>query len=377
MKFLHTSDWHLGMTRRYLPPEEQGRFSGDRLAAVREIAEIAQHEDCDFVIVCGDVFESNQVDRKVVSNAIEALKAFTVPVLLLPGNHDAYDATSVYRSEEFERCPKNVILLDEPGAHVVPGTSASVIAAPLKTRTPDTDLAASVLEGASRGSDIDVQILAAHGVTSDLNPDQSAVDVLEVEALKGAIASGIVDYVALGDRHSEISVGGDQRIRYSGSPVATDFVDSETNKILLVEKIGDGIEVEERTVGNWSFLSKHFDLSGDEDVDQIDTWLDSIPEKHNCVVKFSAVGSVSLEARVRLDDLLERYAELFAALWLRQRKSALTVEPSAEDLERLSLAGYAAGTVDELAEIVSSDNSDASAVASDALALLYRLAASP
>lgn len=376
MKFIHTSDWHLGMTRRFLAPEEQGRFTGDRLAAVRAIAKIAEDEGCDFVVVCGDVFESNQVDRKVVSNAVEALKAFTVPVLLLPGNHDAYDATSVYRSEEFERRPDGVILLSEPGAHAVPGTAASVVAAPLKTRTPDIDLAAAALDDLSRERGVDIQILAAHGVTSDLNPDQSAVGVLEVEALEGAIAAGIVDYVALGDRHSETTVSGDKRIRYSGSPVATDFVDSETNKILIVEESGGAIETEERMIGNWSFLTNHFELSGDEDIDQIETWLDSIAEKHNCVVKFSVVGSVSLEARARLDDILDRYAELFAALWLRERKSALTVEPSAEDLERLSLAGYAAGTVEELAEIVTSGTPETSDVASDALALLYRLAAS-
>jgi hypothetical protein len=39
--------------------------------------------------VCGDSFESNQVDRKTVARTIEALKEVPVPVYLLPSIKDA------------------------------------------------------------------------------------------------------------------------------------------------------------------------------------------------------------------------------------------------------------------------------------------------
>lgn len=363
------------MTRRFLDPEEQGRFTGDRLAAVRKIAKIAADEHCDFVVVCGDVFESNQVDRKVVANAIEALKEFSVPVLILPGNHDALDATSVYLSEEFARRPENIILLSEATGFNVPGSTARVVAAPLTTRTPTEDLAAAALDGQERESDTPLQVLAAHGVTSDLNPDRNALDTILVEDLKEALDAKTIDYVALGDRHSETPVDNDSRIRYSGSPVATSFEDIKSNQILIVEKSGGEITVESKKVGDWEFLTNSFDLAGDEDIHQIETWLDSVPNKHVCVAKFSVVGTVSLAGRARVDELLDRYAELFAALWLRERHTTISVAPSPKDLEDLSLSGYASATLDDLVEKSGSTNESDATTAGDALSLLYRLAA--
>ena len=102
IRFLHTSDWQLGMTRHFFSEGVQERFAQSRFDAIRKLGRIAGEEDCRFMVVCGDVFESNLVDRKTVSRALEALKDVSVPVYLLPGNHDPLNAASVYRSTTFE-----------------------------------------------------------------------------------------------------------------------------------------------------------------------------------------------------------------------------------------------------------------------------------
>ena len=55
----------------------------------------------EFVVVAGDVFEHNQLDPRVVSQSLEAMRAIGIPVYLLPGNHDPLDASSVYTSALF------------------------------------------------------------------------------------------------------------------------------------------------------------------------------------------------------------------------------------------------------------------------------------
>ena len=76
---------------------------------MRAIGRVAREGGFAFVVVAGDVFESNQVDRKTVSRALEALATIPVPIYLLPGNHDALDAASVYRSPTFvQRKPEHV-----------------------------------------------------------------------------------------------------------------------------------------------------------------------------------------------------------------------------------------------------------------------------
>ena len=42
VRFLHTSDWQLGMTRHYLEGEAQSRYTGDRVETIRRIGELAR-----------------------------------------------------------------------------------------------------------------------------------------------------------------------------------------------------------------------------------------------------------------------------------------------------------------------------------------------
>jgi len=114
LRFLHTGDWQLGMTRHFFSEGVQERFAQSRFDAIRELGRIAKEEDCRFMVVCGDVFESNLVDRKTVSRAMEALKDVHVPVYLLPGNHDPLNAASVYRATTFlERKPPHVHVIED------------------------------------------------------------------------------------------------------------------------------------------------------------------------------------------------------------------------------------------------------------------------
>ena len=55
VRFLHTSDWQLGMTRAFLPAESQARYTDDQFEAIRALARIAADKDCAFAVVAGDV----------------------------------------------------------------------------------------------------------------------------------------------------------------------------------------------------------------------------------------------------------------------------------------------------------------------------------
>jgi DNA repair exonuclease SbcCD nuclease subunit len=130
MRFVHTADWQLGMTRYFLNGEAQPRYSAARREVVTGLRALADESAAEFVVVAGDVFEHNQLAPRVVSQSLEAIRAIGVPVYLLPGNHDPLDASSVYTSALFTaECPDNVTVLDRPGVHRVrPGLE--IVAAP-------------------------------------------------------------------------------------------------------------------------------------------------------------------------------------------------------------------------------------------------------
>ncbi|MDR0362373.1 MAG: metallophosphoesterase, partial [Planctomycetota bacterium] len=112
MKFIHTSDWQLGMTRRFLMDGAQELYDQARFDAIRSIGRLAAAEKCDFVVVAGDVFESNRIGKKTLLRAIDAIRSIPVPVFLLPGNHDPLVEASVYASRRFlDNRPENVVVL--------------------------------------------------------------------------------------------------------------------------------------------------------------------------------------------------------------------------------------------------------------------------
>ena len=134
--FLHTGDWQLGMTRHFLLEGAQERYSQARVDAIRTMGRIAKEESCQFMLVCGDAFESNQVDRKTVARALEALKEVPVPVFILPGNHDPLNAASVYRSSTFiERRPGHIHVI-ESAAPLKVADGVELVGAPWMSKRP-------------------------------------------------------------------------------------------------------------------------------------------------------------------------------------------------------------------------------------------------
>ncbi len=369
-KFLHTADWQLGMTRHFLAGEAQSRFDGARIDAIRTIGALAIDEGCSFVVVCGDVFESNQVSRQVILRALEAMGATPqVSFYLLPGNHDPLDASSVYTSPTFtDHKPDNVVVLaDSSPVEVFSGVE--LIPAPWFTKRPLTDLVADAcdpLEDADA-----VRIVVGHGAIDERSPDKSNPALISLSSLEERTDAGQIHYVALGDRHSTTDEGRTGRVWYSGAPEPTDYVEINPANVLLVELDANHIHVQERRVGNWRFLSEERELTSEEDIDELEEWLGSLKSKDRMIVKLALIGHVSLAQMARLDHLLEIHSNLLATLETRERRSELVVVPDGSDLDKLELSGFAREAVDDLSELARSG--EQAMAARDALALLHRL----
>lgn len=372
MRFLHTADWHLGMTRRFLEPEAQARFADDRMQAVRHMAALAADEGCAFVVACGDLFDSNHVDRRAVARALDALAAFEVPVYLLPGNHDPLDAASVYRSHLFrDRCPARVtVIADSTPIPVAPG--AQLVGAPWHTRRPGRDLAADALEGLAADTGT-LRVLAAHGAVDALAPDPTDPSLIRVDPLRHALFSGAIGYVALGDRHSAGDVAGEPRIRYPGAPVATGHDQVNPGTALVVDLDASGASVTEHRVGQWQFQRIEARLAGMDDVDRLDAQLDAVPDKARAVVRLALVGALSVAEDARLQQVIRHHADVLAGLTVSEGRSDLAVFVDDDALRGLGLTGYAHDAAAEIAVLAQQEGPRQQA-ARDALRLLNRLA---
>ena len=376
MRFIHTADWQLGMTRHFLDDDAQPRYSAARRDVVAGLGALAQRTGAEFVVVAGDVFDANQLSPKVISQSLAAMGRIEVPVYLLPGNHDPLDPSSVYTSKQFlaER-PENVVVLDRAGIFDLrPGVQ--IVAAPWRSKHPTTDLAADVL--AELPSDGTARILLAHGAVDVLDPDRDNIAAIRMAAVTAALERSAVHYAALGDKHSRTEVGDSGRVWYSGSPEVTDYdhKEADSGHVLLVDMDLDDpahpVTVETHTVGTWRFLTIAADLNNGSDIAALDARLDALPGKDRTVVQLALKGTVTVTEQADLDLCIEKYSRLFAGVDNWERHTELVVMPADEEFDNLGIGGFAADAVDDLKEKACSDGPDAQ-TARGALALLLRL----
>jgi DNA repair exonuclease SbcCD nuclease subunit len=378
MRFLHTADWQLGMTRHFLAGDAQPRYSAARRDAVAALGALAAEVGAEFVVVSGDVFEHNQLAPQVIGQSLEAMRAIGIPVYLLPGNHDPLDASSVYTGALFKaECPDNVVVLDRAGVHRVrPGLD--IVAAPWRSKAPTTDLVAEVLGGLPVDS-ATTRVLVAHGGVDALDPDRDKPSVIKLAAVDAALARGAIHYVALGDKHSLTQVGDTGRVWYSGAPEVTNFddIESDPGHVLVVDidetAPGRPATTTARHVGRWRFVTLRRQVDTNRDIADLDMNLDQMTEKDRTVVRLALTGSLTVTDRAALDACLDKYARLFAWLGLWERHTDLAVIPADGEFTDLGIGGFAATAVEELVAAARADDAESAADAQAALALLLRL----
>ena len=375
MRFIATGDWQLGMTAHYLSQEARPRFHRARLDAVARIGEAAAEKGADFVLVCGDVFETNQLDRAIIARTFEVLASFTVPIVLLPGNHDPLDASSIYDSPAFvSRVPDHVhVLRDCEPFEPVPGVE--IIGAPWFSKHPQGDLVAAATMDLAEVAPGAVRIIAGHGAVSVLDPDRESLATIDTDHLRALLREDRAQFVALGDRHATYEVA--ERIWYPGAPEVTSRREDDPGNVLVVDIDEDTHEclVEKITVGTWAFSVIEADLNSAADVAELEQRMNSVADKDRTAVWLILRGTLPTAAKARLDEVLDHFTDLFALVSLWERHMDLAVIAADEDFADLGLSGYLQDTLDELSARATADDDTATA-AQDALGLLYRFARS-
>lgn len=370
VRFIHSSDWQLGMTRFFLSKEAAPRFSQARIDAITKLGELATENNACFIVVAGDVFESNQLSRQTVIRTLDVLKSLPVPVFLLPGNHDPLDVSSIFNTTEFLRAGDHVIVIRDTTPIPVPGfDNVEVIGAPWPTKHPSSDLCGDLVSGLEKAGQ-KIQIVVAHGQVDTLSPDTSKPEVIQLSKVETAVKDGLVQYVALGDRHSVTEVGNTGKVWYSGAPLATAFNELDPNKALLIDLDSDGkCKVQPLDVGRWQFVVQQFPINSEDEVEEFAGWLDDFSDKERTIIKVGFEGSINLGTASLLDEVIESRIELFASLRRRERTTDLAIVPDSLDQDSVSVSGYAKEAWDELVAMAQENDS----TAKNALRLFYRL----
>jgi len=272
MRILHTSDWHLG--QHFMGKSRQVEHQ----AFIDWLIQQVQIHSVDVVLIVGDIFDSGappSYARELYNHLVVALHHAGTALVVLGGNHDsvatlsesrpllAYLSTTVVPSVEPELSRQLLLLNDrhgQPGAllcavaYIRPrdvlqsqaGQSAEHKQRSLQQAIHQHYQALYQL-ACERRADLGLKlpiIATGHLTTVGASASESVREIY-VGALEAFPTSAFppADYIALGHIHRPQTVGGQEQIRYSGSPIALSFDEAKQQKqVLLVDVDADGLQ---------------------------------------------------------------------------------------------------------------------------------------
>ena len=211
LSIVHTSDVHLetdsfgnGPNGDALRERVRRSFSG--------VIEIANERCADLLLIVGDLFDSTRISEGALGFALGEIARAAMPVVMIPGNHDAHDERSIYAPLSADALPPNLHLILEPDGRTIefPQLATRIWGKALVEHSPDY----RPLGGMPRPADDRWNIALAHGLfTEDSDTGRSSpITPEEIEA-------SAYDYIALGHVHvfGEVSRGS-TKAAYCGTP---------------------------------------------------------------------------------------------------------------------------------------------------------------
>lgn len=275
MRFLHTSDWHLGRSLHRADLREA------QAAFLAHLVETVRSERVDAVLVAGDVYDRAIPSLDAVAlyeDALARLRAAGARVVLISGNHDSarrlgvngalIDAAGVHLRTRPEAVSDPVLLDDEHGQVAVygipylepalglPGLPPEVAGAALGavTRSHAAVLGAAAglirADAAARGAGRTVVLAHAWVAGGRTDPERADSARQQASGSERDISVGGIGYapaslfdgfgyVALGHLHGRQVLA--NHLRYAGSPLPYSFSEKDHQKgSWLVEVGADG-----------------------------------------------------------------------------------------------------------------------------------------
>ena len=223
LRLLHTSDVHIG----------HATGVGDHLhtciCPVLGVIEAAGRVEADALLIAGDLFDHGRLPGPVVDGVLSVLGDADLPVVVMPGNHDVFDESSLWLRADLG----NVTLLDDHA-----GTMVTLLDGGLHVwgkAMPEHDRhyrpLADVPDRPGSGG---AYVVMGHGFhETDDSMRSSPITPADIAATSA-------DYVALGHIHVRLDVSsGGVPAWYCGAPVG--ITSSGTCNVVTID---DGVHVD-------------------------------------------------------------------------------------------------------------------------------------
>ena len=256
MRFLHTSDWHLGKSLK-------GRSrSEEHQAALAEILDIARREKIDCLLITGDLFDSQAPPpeaEQLAFNFFSELRGLNVPAVVIGGNHDhpkrllairdVLNLLDIHiRPEPVRPADGGIVRIESKGQTaqiaVLPFVTVGKISDAAMLMGPEVErfqayserIAAmmGVLAESFTGKTINLMMAHLYVDGADTCKSERDVHVTKPYAVQGQRFPSNAHYIALGHLHRPQEIPAPSRTFYAGSLLQLDFGEQDQRKRVVV-----------------------------------------------------------------------------------------------------------------------------------------------
>ncbi|MCQ0988972.1 metallophosphoesterase family protein [Jiella marina] len=365
IRLLHTADWQIGKPFGGFEPELSGVLRAERVAAVGRIALLAEERRCDAVLVAGDVFDDNFVPNRDVNRTIDAMRGFSGPWVLLPGNHDAALSVSVWT--QFRRLADQVglrtaVIADKPEILTLCDGRLAMLPAPLTRRHEAADVTEWFDDARTPPKAIRVGL--AHGSLANRLPE--AAEAHNVIAEDRALLARL-DYLALGDWHGFVEIA--PKTVYAGTPEPDRYPANAPGHVAIVEIDAPGAAPRIEKVRVARFDWRRLSLRLDGDITALEEALSVLPAPGDTLIHLTLSGSLPLRDRVALEASLSAWRDRLFHLEIED--ADLFDEPDEDDLDAIDLSGFVRTAVERLRAKAQDAADPERAAAARALRMIY------
>ncbi|MEM6623957.1 MAG: DNA repair exonuclease [Pseudomonadota bacterium] len=363
LKFIHTSDLHLGRTFRGRPPDLAAQLAEARFDCIGRLADAARAHGCATVLLAGDSWDSELASDRVLRQSLDRFAEHSdIRWVFLPGNHDPLGPGGLWDRVAAVAVPNLHLLLTPEPIELAAGVW--MLPAPCTRPSGQHDptewmVRAPTPEGTAR-------IGLAHGSVRDFSSDGTGGIIAPDRAERAGL-----DYLALGDWHSWTAFG--PRTLYPGTPEPDRFREG-SGHVAVVSITGQSAvpQIRQLPVALFQWCKADLDVSALPDADA--ALAAAVPvdvARRKVLLSLRLSGAVRPELRAdwtrAADDLRLSLAEL------RLDYSALLTLMEADDLDLIDRQGALRETANALKAASADDAQTAEdrAIAARALDLLF------
>ena len=251
VKILHCADVHIGAAENFLGARSDSRRA-ETLITFEKIISSAKENDIDILLIAGDLFNSNTVEKSICDRVFECFAAIpNIKIVYAAGNHDPLNFESPFKKYDL---PDNLFVLDTKDCFVE--------FADLNTRVYGKSFKEVYTQGSPRFSldtnDNFINLMCIHGeLRSDLGSDYNSIT-------SDFVQNSGMNYIALGHVHKRTDIAkiGNTYISYCGCPEGQGFDELGEKGVYIGEVSKDGCNLQFMPTSKRMHVCESVDVSG-------------------------------------------------------------------------------------------------------------------